>query len=116
MRYAADARFVGHPLADQFDLTPDRAAARSGLGVPQDAHILALLPGSRLGEIFRLGTIFLLAAVQLRRVYPHLRLLSPMANARCREAFGALLSAEPPRVEGDDTHATHEEWNALRTP
>jgi lipid-A-disaccharide synthase len=113
-RYAADARFVGHPLADQFDLSPDRAAARSRLGVPQDAHVLAVLPGSRLGEIFRLGTVFLLAAIRLRRAYPQLRLLSPMANARCRDAFGELLSADPPIIEGDDTHATREEWNALR--
>jgi lipid-A-disaccharide synthase len=113
-RYSADARFVGHPLADQFDIVPDRQAARTALGIPSDAPVLAVLPGSRLGEIFRLGTVFLLAAVRLRRKFPDLQLVSPMANAKCREAFTSLLSAEPPRIEGDDTAATQAEWSALR--
>lgn len=113
-RYSADARFVGHPLADQFDLVPDRAATRACLGLTPDAHILGLLPGSRLGEIFRLGTVFLLAAVRLRRTFPELKLLAPMANARCREAFSGLLSAAPPQIKGDDTAATQAEWSALK--
>lgn len=113
-RYSADARFVGHPLADQFDLVPDRRGAREALGLPADAHILGLLPGSRLGEIFRLGTVFLLSAVRLRRRFPTLQLLAPMANARCKEAFSGLLSSAPPQVKGDDTNATQAEWSALK--
>lgn len=113
-RYSADARFVGHPLADEFELAPDRDKARTKLGLAPDAHILGLLPGSRLGEIFRLGTVFLLAAVRLRRMFPALRLVAPMANTRCREAFSALLSAAPPALEGDGTAATQREWSALK--
>lgn len=113
-RYQADARFVGHPLADTFDLEPDRSAARAVLGLPGDAHVLAVLPGSRLGEIARLGAVFLLAALRLRRIYPTLRVVSPMANERCRAAFQQLLAETPPSIEGDDTAATSEEWSALR--
>jgi lipid-A-disaccharide synthase len=61
-RHGIDARFVGHPLADQFALHPDSGAARRQLGLPADAPVLALLPGSRLGEIRRLLPTFLEAA------------------------------------------------------
>lgn len=112
-RYQADARFVGHPLADAFDIEPDQDAARKALSVPANAHVLGILPGSRLGEIARLGPIFLLAALRLRRRYPSLTFIAPMANARCRAAFEALFAA-PPKLDGDDTAPTESEWTALR--
>ena len=86
-RYGVDARFVGHPLADVFALEPDQAAARRALGLPADATVLALLPGSRLGEIRRLGRDFLDAAALLKRQLPQLYIVAPMANAACRAAF-----------------------------
>lgn len=113
-RYQADARFVGHPLADTFALEPDRAAARDALGLQRDARVLAILPGSRLGEIARLGAVFLLAAARLKRVYPDLQLVSPMANPRCKAAFEQLFGDQPPVVEGDDTRVSLEEWFKLR--
>jgi lipid-A-disaccharide synthase len=89
-RHGVDACFVGHPLADAFALEPDRAAARAALGLPQEAPVLALLPGSRLGEIARLGADFLAAAQLLARDIPDLRVVAPMANEKCRAAFAAL--------------------------
>lgn len=92
-RHGVDARFVGHPLADAFAMEPDRAAARRALGLPADGPVLALLPGSRLGEIRRLGADFLDAAALLARDVPGLQVLAPMANAACRAAFEALVAA-----------------------
>lgn len=89
-RHGVDARFVGHPLADTMPLDPDRAAARTALGLPLDAKVLAVLPGSRLGEIARLGADFLAAARRLAGHIPALHLVTPMANAECRAAFVAL--------------------------
>lgn len=89
-RHGVDARFVGHPLADAFALAPDQTAARQALGLPGDAPVLALLPGSRLGEIQRLGRDFLGAATILKNALPDLRIIAPMANAQCRAAFSAL--------------------------
>jgi lipid-A-disaccharide synthase len=91
-RHSVDARFVGHPLADAFTLEPDQAGARAGLGLPVGVPVLALLPGSRLGEIKRLGLDFLRAAALLKRELPGLRIVAPMANAQCRAAFVALGS------------------------
>jgi lipid-A-disaccharide synthase len=91
-RHGVDARFVGHPLADAMPLDPDRAAARAALGVPADAPVLAVLPGSRLGEIARLGRDFIDAAHLLAAQVPGLEIIAPMANPACRDAFGSLLA------------------------
>lgn len=89
-RHGVDARFVGHPLADAFAIEPDRNVARQALGIAADVPVLALLPGSRLGEIRRLGKDFLETAKLLSEQIPNLHLVSPMANAACREAFTAI--------------------------
>lgn len=90
-RHGVDARFVGHPLADEMPLEPDRAAARAALGLPNEAPVLAVLPGSRLGEIARLGADFVAAARLLAERIPGLRVVAPMANAACRAAFTDVL-------------------------
>ncbi|HEY7871995.1 MAG TPA: lipid-A-disaccharide synthase [Rudaea sp.] len=89
-RHGVDARFVGHPLADAFALEPDQAAARRELRIPPEVPVLALLPGSRLGEICRLGPDFLRATAILKNALPDLHIVAPMANAQCRVVFSAL--------------------------
>ena len=111
-RHRVNARFVGHPLADSMPLEPDRAAARATLGLAPEARVLALLPGSRLGEIARLGTDFIGAARLLAARIPGLRIVAPMANAECREAFVSLARAaglalrEAPWQAGEAASAT----------
>jgi lipid-A-disaccharide synthase len=90
--HGANAVFVGHPLADAFPLDPAQAPARAALGLPEGAPVLALLPGSRLGEIRRLGADFIEAARRLRERLPNLRIVAPMANAACRSAFEDLVA------------------------
>ena len=93
-KHHVDARFVGHPLARAIPLEPDHASARRELGVPDEAPLLALLPGSRLGEIKRLGKIFFGAAAMLKRQLPTLEIVVPAANAECRGAISAMLAAD----------------------
>jgi lipid-A-disaccharide synthase len=92
---AVKARFVGHPLADQIPLQPDRVGARAALGLAADAAVVALLPGSRLGEVHRLTTSFLQAAALLAQRRPGLTLVAPMASGAVRRAFERSLSAQP---------------------
>ncbi|MEO5624506.1 MAG: hypothetical protein ABIQ70_00680, partial [Dokdonella sp.] len=47
---------------------------------------------SRLGEIARLGPDFIGAALLLRKQIPDLRVIAPMANEACRDAFASLLA------------------------
>lgn len=92
-RHGVDARYIGHPLADQLPLEPDRNAARESLGIDGDARVLAILPGSRLGEIQRLGRIFFDAAALLAKTFPDLHVVVPAANADCRRALEAMPHA-----------------------
>ncbi len=94
-QHGVDAVFVGHPLADDIPLQPDRAAARAALQEPSGAPILALLPGSRLGEIQRMLPIFLQAAQRLVADLPELRVLIPAANPSCRAAIERIVAASP---------------------
>jgi lipid-A-disaccharide synthase len=91
-KHGVDARFVGHPLADAFALEPDQHAARESLGLRQGVPVLALLPGSRLGEIRRLGADFIAAAILLAKEIPDLHVVAPMANDACRLAFASALA------------------------
>ena len=92
-KHGVDAQFVGHPLARQFAMEPDRAAARRELGMTDDETVLAVLPGSRLGEIHRLARIFFDATALLRREIPGLAVVVPAANAGCRQAIESILAS-----------------------
>ncbi len=65
--HGVPAAFVGHPLADQIPLQVDRDGARAALGLNTAATVVALLPGSRVGEVERLGKDFVQAAAWLAR-------------------------------------------------
>lgn len=78
--------FVGHPLADDLPLSPDVDAARNALGFAGSDQIVALLPGSRGGEVRYLGPLFLQAARWCHQRQPDLKFVLPAANeARLRE-------------------------------
>ncbi|QDQ87272.1 lipid-A-disaccharide synthase [Alcaligenaceae bacterium SJ-26] len=87
--------YVGHPLASVIPHKPDRAAARTRLGLDQQARILAILPGSRRSEIELLGPRFLQAAQLLRKRDPNLVCIAPMANQERRAQFEQILAQYP---------------------
>jgi lipid-A-disaccharide synthase len=94
-RHGVDARFVGHPLADRFALVADRGGARQTLQLPQQVPVLAVLPGSRMSEVERLGQIFLDAARRVAAALPGLRIVVPAANARVHARLQQLLARWP---------------------
>jgi lipid-A-disaccharide synthase len=96
--HGVDARFVGHPLADHFALQPDQPQARAELGLASSGPILAVLPGSRLGEIRRIGPAFVGAVQKLRRALPGLQVIAPMASPACRDAYTLLGGADGARL------------------
>jgi lipid-A-disaccharide synthase len=83
---------VGHPLADQLPLQPDVAAARAQLQLDVDAEVVALLPGSRGGEIAQVGADFLDTAAWLLQRRPAVQFVLPAANAARRQQIEALLT------------------------
>ncbi len=85
--------FVGHPLAERVPMEPDTAGARSALGLDQDRPVLAILPGSRAGEVERLGGLFLETARQLQAAHPDLQLVVPCINREREMQVRALADA-----------------------
>lgn len=101
------AEFVGHPLADQIPLQSDRSAARAALGIAADASVVALLPGSRQGEVKRLAVPFVLAARRIAQVQPRYQFIAPMASDASRELFAreAAQVTGTPDIRMLDGHA-----------
>ena len=70
--------FVGHPIAVEPVAGPAEAAAfRDAHGIAPDAPLLLCLPGSRRGEVGRLGPRFDEALIRLRDRVPEVRVVLP---------------------------------------
>ncbi len=78
-RAGVTASYVGHPLADAIPLQVPRAAARAALGLGERELVVAVMPGSRRGEIRHIAPAFVRAARMLRTARPDLRCLLPVA-------------------------------------
>ncbi|MGA8259363.1 MAG: lipid-A-disaccharide synthase [Arenicellales bacterium] len=88
-------RFVGHPMADEIPALIDRGAARRALGVHSD-RVVALLPGSRMSELKRLGQLFVDVAGKIHDSgTSEVEFLAPFANSGTLEYFQALLARAP---------------------
>lgn len=81
-RHGIAATYVGHPLASLIPMEPDKAAARSALGIAPDAEVLAVLPGSRALEVHRLAGRFFDAAALVLHRRPAVKLVVPALAAR----------------------------------
>lgn len=90
--FPVNAVCVGHTLADQLPLeAADVAVSRQQLGL-QDRPTIALMPGSRAGEVARMAPVFLQAAKLCLSRLPELQFVLPAANAERRKQLDALLA------------------------
>ncbi len=88
-------RFVGHPLADEIPTPPDRTTCRLQLGLDLQRPILALMPGSRMGEIEQMLPLFLEVISILQSIRPELLFVIPAANDRVHERIAAATAQMP---------------------
>jgi len=94
-KWDVPAAFVGHPLASQLPLNNDLAEAQAELGLDPAQKYIALLPGSRRGEIERLGPLVLDAAKILHQKYPDYMFLIPAINEMRKQQIENLLAQYP---------------------
>ncbi|NND45334.1 MAG: lipid-A-disaccharide synthase [Xanthomonadales bacterium] len=100
--HGVDARYTGHPLADEVPLHSDRREARAALGLDPDRPCIALLPGSRSGEVRRLAGPLLGAAHRILEGRGDMQFVAPMASP----GMAALFQAERDALPGLDCHLT----------
>ncbi len=106
-RHGVPAVFVGHPLADQIPLDIDRLSARQALRLDPQIPVIALLPGSRLGEVARLAAPFAAAAAQIAARHPGWQFIAPMASAAAHTEFMKQVAQVPdaPAIKALDGEA-----------
>jgi lipid-A-disaccharide synthase len=97
-KYEVPCTFVGHPLADDIPFHSDKREARQALNLPLDKKILALMPGSRGGELSRLTEPFLLSAVELLAQDPQLHFVVPMISDKRTKQFSQLKEKIAPNL------------------
>jgi lipid-A-disaccharide synthase len=103
-RAGYDARYVGHPSLDL--PARDRAALRADLAIDAHARAVAVLPGSRAGEVLRLARPLAEAAALLAKEGAAARMiLAPGLDPRARAAaIAAARAADLTVIEGDPDH------------
>jgi lipid-A-disaccharide synthase len=95
-RHGIEATYIGHPLTRLVKPSAPRAELRRTFGIAQDAPLVVLLPGSRMGEAARhlpvlLETVSRIRAAAQRR--PHFILAVPRATIPLDSSFRQRISA-----------------------
>lgn len=90
-KHAVPVRFVGHPFAHQMDINIDNALAKRHWGFQPGDKVLAVLPGSRAGELKFMGPLFIETMRQLLALEPRIRFVIPYANEARRRQFEQQL-------------------------
>ncbi|WP_417438141.1 lipid-A-disaccharide synthase [Idiomarina sp.] len=98
-RHQLPATFVGHPLADDIPMQWQQTEARNELELEPDVTYLAILPGSRKGEIARMAPVFLNVANKLAKKYPELRFVAPMISEARAIQFRELVDQYSPELD-----------------
>ncbi|HQU15131.1 MAG: lipid-A-disaccharide synthase [Chromatiales bacterium 21-64-14] len=99
--HGVPVRYVGHPLADEIPVDDDqRSAARARLGLDPHAETIALLPGSRGGELRRLAAPFIATAQWCLARRPGLQFVAPMVDVQARTLFERALARRAARSPG----------------
>ena len=87
--------FVGHPLANKIPLKSNMYKYRKLLKINPKELVIALLPGSRMGELRAHTDILLVTAQNLLEVYPNAKFLIPVNNDTNMSFIEARVKSNP---------------------
>ncbi len=94
-QYPVAADYTGHPMADEIPMQVSAEPARAALGVETSSTCIALLPGSRMGEVEKLSAAMLDAAGILSKRFPGTCFLIPAATEQIGVYIRSLLPEHP---------------------
>lgn len=96
--HAVRAAYVGHPLADELNDDVTQSDARKALQLPEQSGVVAILPGSRGGELKYLAEPFAQAAAWLHARMPDVRFVTPIAKPKLRAQMEQVIARHAPGV------------------
>ncbi|MCG3738622.1 lipid-A-disaccharide synthase [Vibrio cincinnatiensis] len=97
-KFNVPCEFIGHTLADSIPMQPDKQATQQLLGLSQDKRWLAVLPGSRGGEMKLLAEPFIRTCQRLHQDDPELGFVVALVNSHRREQFEAVWQKVAPEL------------------
>lgn len=97
-KFNVPCRFIGHTMADQIPLKPDRDEACQLLNLDPAQRYLTILVGSRGSEVEFLAEPFLKTALILKEKFPDLQFLVPLVNEKRRAQFEAVKARVAPNL------------------
>ena len=86
--------YVGHPLADMLPIEPNTTAARDRLKISAGATVIAMLPGSRQGEVKQHAELFVQTAKLINAMIPNTLFLVPLITRETRQIFELAIFHE----------------------
>lgn len=88
--------FVGHTMADDIAIKPDKQKARHALQLRENEIVLALLPGSRKREVDTLLDVFIQSCLLLKSDIAELKVLIPVVNRQRKDQVDEYLQTHMP--------------------
>ncbi|AJR07647.1 lipid-A-disaccharide synthase [Photobacterium gaetbulicola] len=98
-KFNVPCEFIGHTMADAIPMETDQAAARQLLGLEQDKRWLAVLPGSRGGEMELLAPPFIETCKLLKAQHPDLGFVVALVNQKRRAQFEQAWRDTAPELD-----------------
>jgi len=89
-QHRLNVKLVGHPMVKDIPFDPDVESLRKRYGLSLQKKVIALLPGSRRGEIQRMAGDFLQAAADLSKKHPNLQFVTAMPDSGLMKVFEAV--------------------------
>ncbi|MBW3694363.1 lipid-A-disaccharide synthase [Vibrio sp. T187] len=98
-KYNVACEFIGHTLADSIPMQSDQTAARELLGLEKERKWLAVLPGSRGGEVALIAKPFIETCQRIHAKHPDMGFVVAAVNKKRREQFEAIWKETAPELE-----------------
>ena len=92
------ASFVGHPLADELPLEPDKTGARESLKIKPNRLVIAMLPGSRQSEVAQHAVLLIKTSQEITKQHPDALFLVPLITRETRRIFENALYQYAPEA------------------
>ncbi|MFA7061156.1 MAG: lipid-A-disaccharide synthase [Pedobacter sp.] len=92
-RAGVPVSFVGHPMIDMVNVSMDRNQAAASFELDPARKIVGLFPGSRKNEIERLLPVIVASAVKLKKRFPGIQFVLPLASTLNNDDITPQLKA-----------------------